>query len=160
MNKALSSAISLASVLTLVAACASPTPTPTPTPTAIPTPTPRDPLSLAKAYYDAYNAGDIEAFAAIFAEDIVLDFEPGLGPPLTGKLAVLREQADEVAGNPQISFSNPMVERNTFTAEHSYQGVPRDEQHHLIATMEIVVAEGRITSITVTLDEESLKKIQ
>ena len=159
MDKVLSLVIALAFILIVSAACggeATPTPTPTATPT--PTPVPGDPLSLAQAYYQAYNAGDVGAFAAIFADDIVLDFEPA-GVRITGKLAVLSEQALEVAGNPQVSFSNPRVEGNTFTADHSFQGEPVDEQHHLTGTMEIVVEAGKIVSITVTLDEESQKKV-
>ena len=158
MKRSLLLVTSAASILVFTACASTPTPTPRPTPT--PVPAQRDPLSLAEAYYEAYNVGDIETLASIFADNVVLDFEPSGPPPITGKLAVLREQAGEVSSDPQISFANPSVEGNTFTADHSFQGVPRDQRHHFTGTMEIVVEAGKITSITVTLDEETLKKIQ
>ena len=154
MKRSLFLATMLASVL-LLASCIREvvvTPTPAPTPTRTPTPGPvaLDPLSVATAYYEAFNAGDIETLAALLADDVVITFE-GFGPGLDtmGKLEWLAAEGGSFAANAQITFSNPGVEGNTFTAEHSY------EAGDLVSTgtMEMVVEEGKITSFWVTLDE-------
>ena len=147
----------LASIL-ILAACTrvvvvTPTPAPTLAPTATPTPAPTDPLSLANAYYEAFSAGDIETLIAILADDVVITFPPS--PPMS-KAEWLAGEAGSFAANAQITFSNPSVEGNTFTAEHLYTA----GDHVLTATMEIVVQDGKITSFTVTLDKESLEKLR
>ena len=158
MKRSLFLATLLASIL-ILGACirevmVTPTPAPTPTPTPTPSPAPTDPLTMANAYYEAYNTQDGETLAALFAEDIVLSFEPGL-ETLIGKAAVLQEQLWEISGNPQITLSNPTVEGDTVRGEHLFRG----GGFVLSGTMEIVVEEGEIISIKVTLDEESLEKV-
>ena len=70
------------------------TSTATSIPTVTSTPTVGDPLSLAEAYYSAYNTQDIEALASIFADEVVLSFEPGIST-LLGKEQVIDQQASE-----------------------------------------------------------------
>lgn len=145
MNKALPSAISLASVLIFFAACASPTPTatPTPTPTATPTATPThappDPQSVVAAYVEAFNSADIDALVALYADDVVFLIE-GLSE-FTGKAAVLGEVLDVIASGGKLAISNTTVEGNIVKGDSSIS----IDGTLFTGTVELEVEEGKIT---------------
>ena len=144
----------LVACILILAACAREvvvTSTPAPTPT--PTPVPSDPLSVAKAYYEAFSTGDIEALIAIFADDLVLSFVDNTGhvDSVSGKAEVRAATLRDIGNrNPQISFSNPTVQGNRFIAEHSFTS---ESVGIITGTMEIVVEEGLIASIKVTIHQ-------
>ena len=72
-----------------------------PTSTATPTPTlttaQRDLLSVAEAYYDTFNAGDIETLTTILADDIIMSDLPPFGT--MDKLAWLAAHAPSFVFN-------------------------------------------------------------
>ena len=151
MKRSLFLATTLASAL-LLASC---------TREVVVTPTPPSPpvapntLSVANAYYEAFNARDVEALSAVFADEIVFSVD---GPPhLTGKAAVLGAHlGGEFPLNPQVTLSNPSVEGNTVKGEHSWKA---ESGLLLTGNVEIMVEDGKITSFKVTLDEESREKL-
>ncbi|MFQ5968639.1 MAG: nuclear transport factor 2 family protein [Acidimicrobiia bacterium] len=116
------------------------------------------PMVVAARYYEAYNARDGAALADLFADDIVLSF-PGIAfGPYVGKDEVLAEQLAEITspGERLITLSDPVVEANTVRGAHSLE-VPG---HLYTATIEVVVEEGKISRMTITLDEESIEEMQ
>ena len=131
---------------------------PTPTPAATPVPTTtltvaqREVLSVAEAFYEAFNTGDVETLSAILSDDVVISNVPPLGT--LDKLAWLAVHIASFMDHTQISFSNPSVEGGTLTASHTY----RFSDFSLSGTLEMVVEEGKITGFTVTGAEEILEE--
>ena len=87
------------------------------------TPTPLGPLAVADAYAAAFNAGDINALVALWADDAVFSFGP-FGPggefeTSTGKAEVLKEDLESIADNAQLTFSNNSLQGNTVIGEFS-----------------------------------------
>ena len=144
-----------------------PSPEPTATPTATPTPIP-GPEEVNDAYLVAFNAGDVEMLRGLYADDVVftlgnLPYGPGGQPTTdsyTGKGAVIAEHFQSVEANARITLANTNVEGNTLRGEFSY-GDDRsdlDGIQPLTGAWETVVEDGKITSLTMTFDDETHQK--
>ena len=115
------------------------------------------------AYLKAFNAGDVEGLARIYAEDAVftlgnLPFGPD-GQPVNdsynGRGEALGAHQQSIDANAKIELLDASVEANTLTGRFSYT----DEQFvipgPLTGTLVTVVEQGRITSLTMTFDEDT-----
>ncbi len=132
--------------------------TPTPAP-------PPAPAEVVDAYLEAFNAADIAALAAIYTDDVVLSVGPlppeGTFETITGKAALLVDDAEDIAKNAQLTLSNISVEGDTVRGEASFT---EDELKaigvaQLTGTFEAVVEGGKIASIKFTPDEETQQKL-
>ena len=143
------------------------TPPPTPTTTPIPTPVP-GPLEMTNAYLAAFNAGDVEALRDIYKDSVVftlgnLPFGPS-GQPITesytGRASAIEEHLDSIAANAKIILSNARVVGNAVKGRFSYTD-DRDETHAigpLTGVWETVTEGGKISSLTMTLDDETYQR--
>ena len=145
----------LALATLLLAACSGPEPTPTPSPSPTSTPThtpiPRDPQEAVNAFVQAFNAGDIEAIAAIFADEIVFSMEP-LVDRQAGKAAVLASTLAIISDRWKIALSNTSIEGSTLVSEISFR-YPQQVCFGLgplTGIAEYVVQEDKLASITYT----------
>ena len=119
-----------------------------------------NPLTVVNAANDAWNAGDVEALKALYADDATVSF-PDWDEVLTG-----REQIDAwIAG---LVASNFLIEPESVQAEGETATVVAkawaDESRAagiapLVTTDVYTVQEGLITSQTSTLSEESAAKL-
>ena len=144
-------------------------PTPIPTPTLTPVPGP-GPQEVTDAYLAAFNAGDVEAIGDIYTDDVVFSLgnEPfGLGgQPITnsytGKVAVIGNNLQSIADNAKITLSNTSVVGNKVSSRFSYIADSSDfgDIWPLTGTWETVVEGGKITSLTMTLDNGTYEKLK
>jgi len=128
----------------------SPIPT-SPTPAAA---TP-DVQSVVDRWLRAYNGGDSEGLASIYADDVIASVLPFFS--IEGKAGVLEGDSQDFAAGVQGALSNPSVVGNRLTADASFTS-PRVGT--LTSAVEIVVEGGKLSSMIFTLDEESQEKFR
>jgi hypothetical protein len=118
-----------------------------------------DPEALARAVYEAMNAGDVEVALALFADDAVLDL--GAFGKFSGKEELRAAFENEVALNASWEASDFRVEGNTVTFKSRYTS---DMMQALGVTLEaievITIEDGKIISDIWTATEESLAAFQ
>jgi len=103
-----------------------------------------DPAAVVTALYEAFNAGDVDAVKALYADDAVVHF-PDWDETYTG--------AEEI---------HPWVEElvaASFAVEVESLQVEEDDIAPLVSTDVCTVKDGRIASQTSTLTEESQAKL-
>ena len=112
------------------------------------------------AFNAAVNAHDVDAALALFADDAVAEF-PNQPPPNlhTGTDEIRTWLESDIANNIQVEVSDVKTAGDTVTAigKVTVDGLPPDVV--LQGTVEVTVKDGKITSFTFTLDDETLEKL-
>lgn len=112
------------------------------------------------AFNAAMNAHDVDAALALFAEDAVTEF-PNQPPPnlYTGTDELRTWLESDIANNIQVEVSDVKTAGDTVTAiaKVKVDGLPPDVV--LQGAVEVTVKDGKITSFTFTLDDETLEKL-
>ena len=108
-----------------------------------------------------FNAGDIEAIPAIFADEIVFSMEP-LVDRQAGKAAVLASTLEIISDRWKIALSNTSAEDSTLVGEFSFTHRQPfcSGLGPLTGIAEYVVQEDKLASITYTFSEESQELLQ
>lgn len=118
-----------------------------------------DPAAVVTAAYEAWNAGDVDAYVALVADDAVVDI-PGFGT-YTGLEEIRAWMEGLLPLNPQMGFEILQVAGDTVTLKSSYTD---DDFRALGIVLEadevIVVEDGRVKSDTWIATEESMAKLQ
>lgn len=118
-----------------------------------------DPAAVVTAAYEAWNAGDVDAYVAFVADDAVVDI-PGFGT-YTGLEEIRAWMEGLLPLNPQMEFEILQVEGDTVTLRSSYTD---DDFRALGVVLEadevIVVEDGKIVSETWIVTEESMAELQ
>jgi limonene-1,2-epoxide hydrolase len=118
-----------------------------------------DPVAVVNAMYEALNAGDIDAFVALYAEDAVIDIVP-FGAHAGHE--EIRTWADGLmALNAEMKLELLQVEGNTVTLKSWYE----DDDWRALgivleAVEEVSVQDGKITADIWTTTEETLAEVQ
>ena len=116
-------------------------------------------LSVANAFLEAFNHGDLGALRSIYSDDIVVSFGRvfwwGSPSNLTGPEEVLESDREHIDLHAHYTLSNVRAEGNRVTSQFSYM----DEELELFnffplsGSLEFTVEDGRITTIEQKLDE-------
>jgi len=119
-----------------------------------------DPAAVVNAAMDAWNAGDVDALKALFADDAVAYF-PDWGDTETGAEEIGAWIEDLVAANFVIEPESIEVEGDTVTVVAKVWADPTRALGiaPLVTTDVYTVQGGQITSQTSTLTEESSAKL-
>jgi len=119
-----------------------------------------DPAAVVNAAIDAWNAGDVDALKALFADDAVAYF-PDWGDTETGAEEIGAWIEDLVAANFVIEPESIEVEGDTVTVVAKVWADPsRTLGIAPLVTMDVYTVQGgQITSQTSTLTEESSAKL-
>jgi hypothetical protein len=119
-----------------------------------------DPAAVVNAAIDAWNAGDVDALKALFADDAVAYF-PDWGDTETGAEEIGAWIEDLVAANFVIEPESIEVEGDTVTVVAKVWADPsRALGIAPLVTMDVYTVQGgQITSQTSTLTEESSAKL-
>jgi limonene-1,2-epoxide hydrolase len=118
-----------------------------------------DPAAVVTAAYEAWNAGDVDAYVALMADDAVVDM-PSFGTH-TGLEEIRAWMEGLLPLNPQMEFEILQVEGDAVTLKSWYT----DDDFRALgivleATEVIVVQDGKITSDTWTVTDESMAELQ
>lgn len=126
-----------------------------------------DPVAILEASDTAYNAHDLEAISALFADDAVRQLVPPPSPDVSGvwrgKQEIRAQWQREFALNARVErIGDYQASGDTVTGRARYWddsliqlGVAPIEY-----TIEVTVADGTITSSTITTAPESIAAIQ
>lgn len=60
-----------------------------------------------QSYLDAFNAGDVAAISALYADDAVIE-DPVGKPPITGRAAIEEFYANAIAGGAKLALDGPV----------------------------------------------------
>ena len=123
---------------------------------------------MTDAYLAAFNGGDIEAIRDIYADDVGftlgnLPFSPE-GQPITesyiGKQAAIDEHFQSIEANANITLSNTSGVGNAVQGRFSYtdDNFAAGNIEALTGAWETVAEGGKITSVTMTFDEETYQR--
>jgi ketosteroid isomerase-like protein len=114
-----------------------------------------DPAAVLIASFEAFNAGDIEADLAYFAEDAVVNIVP-FGT-YTGHEEIRAWIEKNVAVNGRMTWETPQVDGDTVTLKSSYTD---DELQSIGITLEanetVIVKDGKIVKDTWVATDESM----
>ena len=118
------------------------------------------PEAVVTALYEAFNAGDVHAVKALYADDAVVHF-PDWDETYTGAEEIHPWVEALVADNFAVEVESLQVEEDTITATISAWADPSRELDiaPLVSTDVCTVKDGRIASQTSTLTEESQAKL-
>jgi ketosteroid isomerase-like protein len=118
-----------------------------------------DPAAVVTAYYEAALAGDIDAYLALVADDAVVVI-PGFGT-YTGLEEIRAWMEGLSALNAHSEYEILQVEGDTVTLRTTYTD---DDFRALGVVLEadevIVVQDGKVTSDTWTITDESMAELQ
>jgi LPXTG-motif cell wall-anchored protein len=119
-----------------------------------------DPAAVVTAVYEAFNAGDVDAVNALYADDAVVHF-PDWDETYTSAEEIHLWVEELVAANFAVEVESLQVEGDTITATISAWADPSRELDiaPLVSTDVFTVKDGRIASQTSTLTEESQAKL-
>ena len=119
-----------------------------------------DPAAVVTAVYEAFNAGDVDAVKALYADDAVVHF-PDWDETYTGAEEIHPWVEELVAASFAVEVESLQVEEDTITATISAWADPSRELDiaPLVSTDVCTVKDGRIASQTSTLTEESQAKL-
>ena len=126
----------------------------TPTPTA--TPTAPSPRSLAEAYVEAFNSGDIEGLLTLFGEKVAFSLEPLIWGARRGKAEAMGGALEAMSHDWEIAITSASVRANTLAGEFSLS----TQGPVFTGTVQVEFEEGKITRIEHVLDEKSLEKLR
>jgi hypothetical protein len=119
-----------------------------------------DPESVVDALFEAFNAGDVDAIAAFYADDAVIRF-PDENETLTSAEEIRALIEELAAMNFAIEATSIQVEGDTVTVAIRTWADPTRALGiaPLEATDVYIVKDGKIASQTSTYTEESLAKL-
>ena len=123
------------------------------------------PEEVVTAMIEAENAGDLEAQIALFADDAVyaiLPPPPDMPEPIVGTDAIRARRAGVAAVNGESSTEITQVDGNIVTtlSRYSDDGIKSMGLDYIEGVEEYVIEDGKITSYTWTMTDESLAKLQ
>jgi hypothetical protein len=118
-----------------------------------------DPVAVVNAMYEAFNAGELDAFLALYTDDAVIDIVP-FGTH-TGQEEIRAWAEGLMALNAEMKLELLQVDGNTVTVKSWYE----DDDWRALgivleATEELSVQDGKITADIWTTTEESLAEVQ
>lgn len=125
-----------------------------------------DPVVVVMAEIEAFNAGDIDAALALYADDVVIKLVPPIPPDspdtYTGKAELRAWFEGLVAVNWKGELEILQVEGDTVTTKSQTWADPTRALGvaPLEATLVYAVQDGKIKGWTWTLSDESLAKLQ
>ncbi len=121
-------------------------------------------LSVANAFFEAFNEGDVAALTSLYSDEVSLTVGPVFpGQPFqsrTGLEAVLEGYLERLDLHGHYTPSNVRAEGNTVTSQFTFS----DEEFEgmglatISGSMSFKVEHGKIITIVVTPDEESKQK--
>lgn len=118
-----------------------------------------DPAAVVIAAYEAWNAGDVDAYMALVADDAVVDM-PGFGTH-AGREEIRAWMEGLVPLNPQMEFEILQMDGDTVTLRSWYTD---DDFRALGIVLEaretIVVQDGKMMSDTWIVTDESMAELQ
>jgi ketosteroid isomerase-like protein len=118
-----------------------------------------DPAAGVTAAYEAWNAGDVDAYLALVADDAVVDI-PGFGTH-TGHEEIRAWMEGLIPLNPHMGFEILRVEGDTVTVRSTYTD---DDFRALGVVLEadevIVVQDGKVKSDTWIVTDESMAQLR
>lgn len=122
-----------------------------------------DPAAVITAFYEAFNAGDIDAFVALYADDAIQAIEPS--PPFgtyVGHDEIRAWAEGYMAVNGQMEFEILQVEGDTITVKSRYwdDDIRALGIAHLEAIEVTTIQGGKIVADTYTVTEESMAEFQ
>ena len=123
-----------------------------------------DPLSIVNAWFEALNAGDIDAALSYLADDAVVTMVPPATPGddgiFTGKEEIRGWYEGLVAAEGVASLSDCQVEGETVACIDTYtdNGLQAMGVDFIEGPLVLIVREGKIQSYTFTMSPESLAK--
>ncbi len=123
-----------------------------------------NPVSIANAWNDALNAGDIDAALSYLADDAVLTYippTPGTSGVLTGKEEIRSWYETIVAAHGVGTLSECRLDGETLTCTDTYtdDDIKAMGVDSIVGEWVAVVREGKIQSYTFTMSAESLAKL-
>ena len=116
-------------------------------------PTPRTPAEAAQAQLDAYNARDLDAFLAVYAEDCVVRAFPSNAVMFDGREAMRARYGALFENHPDLHARLlSRVEHEAFAIDHEHVvGMREGEVVYAVAMYE--VREGLIRNVWFLRDE-------
>ena len=104
-------------------------------------------VSLVERQFDAYNAHDLEAFIACYAEDVQIFRLPVREPALAGRRALAEFYASQRFNLPELraDIVNRIALGNKVIDHEAVRGLSPGETVELVAVYEI--AEGLISTV-------------
>jgi hypothetical protein len=122
------------------------------------------PEQVVMAMIEAEAAGDLEAQIALFADDAfyaVLPPPPDMPEPIVGTEAIRARRAGVAAVNGESFAEITQVEGNTVTTLSRYtdDGIKGMGLDYIEGVEEYVIEDGKITSYTWTMTDESLAEM-
>ena len=116
------------------------------------------------AVFDAFNAAvnahDVDAALALFAEDAVAEF-PNQPPPnvYTGTDEIRAWLENDVKDNIQVEIEDAKTSGDTVSATGKVHVDSLPPDLTLVGAVEVIGKDGKITSFSYTLDDETLAKL-
>ena len=123
-----------------------------------------DPLSIVNAWFDALNAGDVDAALSYLADDAVVTMVPPGTPGddgiFTGKEEIRGWYEGLVAAKGVATLSDCQVEGESVTCIDTYtdDGLQAMGVDSIEGELALIVREGKIQSYTFTMSPESMAK--
>jgi ketosteroid isomerase-like protein len=118
-----------------------------------------DPVAVVTAMYDALNAGDIDAFLDLYAEDAIIEIVPFGAHTGHGEIRVWAEGLMEL--NAEMELEVLQVDGNVVTAKSWYSDDDwRAMGIVLEAVEQLTVQDGKITVDTWVTTDETLAEVQ
>lgn len=119
-----------------------------------------DPEAVVTAFFEAFNAGDLEGLVAYYADDAVMHLVP-FHEPYVGKEAIRAAFAEMIAGHATVEYEILQVEGDTVTLINRFTGDNlRALGLTLEANQEIIVRDGKIVSNIWIATDESIAAYQ
>jgi hypothetical protein len=126
-----------------------------------PTMSTNTPITVFDAFNAAVNAHDVDKALSFFADDATAQF-PNQPPPnqFTGSAEIRTWLESDAKDNAQVVLEAIKTAGNTVsaTAKVTADSLPPDLI--LVGTVEVTVVDGKITSFTYTLNDETMAKLQ
>jgi ketosteroid isomerase-like protein len=121
----------------------------------------QEPKAVFDAFHDALNAHDLDAALAFFADDAVARTPPPQPPPnvYTGKDELRSWLERNVNQNIRIEVSDVQTVGDTVSATGATQVDSLPPGFVVRGTVEITVVDGKITSFTYTLDDDTIERL-
>ena len=155
---------SLCAVMAVVLVACGDKPSPPSTPTIVAP----GPLTVVSKYVEAQNKRDLDALRSLYTEQVISITGPlGSDPETayeihTGRPQVLKHDSETFSSNPFVmSVSEATVLASSVSARlsHRYEALESTGLNPVTGSLRVMVRDGRIASIEITLDDDGRRKL-